>query len=159
MDDVLALIISDSSLIFIIDDDIITDLSIRGPKPSVPSNKACMVDPLWLAADAREVIKLNAESTLLPLEKDIQGKFIRPSHAIVLPLLRVREFKWKPDPLTFVHRWLECVRLVVNGSQDLRVLGDFYAHTPDRTLFLLVVSADRTLFRSDQDLSRGCWFR
>ena len=135
------------SPIYLVHDDFITDLRSRGPKPPVPSNKVCMHDPAWHAADDREISKLNAEETLFPLPVDVNGRYIRPAHAIVLPLLRVREYKWKPDPLTAISRWLECVRLVINGSRDDRVLGDYYAHTPDRTIFLLITSLDCSLLR------------
>ena len=131
-----------STPVFILTDESIIDLSTRGPKPIIPSNKVCMNDPLWADADAREIAKLLEAKTFMPLSRSSDGGFIRPSNALVLPLIRVREYKWKPDPITSIPRWLQCVRLVVDGSQDHRVLGDFYAHTPDRTLLLLIFSGD-----------------
>ena len=123
-------------------DDSIIDIASRGPKPVPPSNKQCMFDPLWHAADKREIDKLLQEQTFLPLPRNRDGSFIRPPHAIVLPLLRVREYKWKADPDTAIMRWLECVRLVVNGSHDKRITGEFYASTPDRTLLFLFISIE-----------------
>lgn len=141
-------LLTDLPNIFVIQDDVIVDLSARGPKPIVPPNKVCMADPLWDAADNREISKLNEEDTFFPLAVDSSGRFLRPPNAIVLPMLRVREYKWKLDPHTQKSRWLECVRFVINGSQDKRIIGDYYAHTPDRTIFLLICSIDCTLAMS-----------
>jgi hypothetical protein len=121
-------------------------LDNRPPKPQVPSRKACAEDPLWWKADLREAGKLNAETVFLDLPVGPNGRHIRPANAIVLRLLRVREYKWKPDPEspTKEMRWLECSRFVCNGSTDKRPIN-FYAETPDRILLFLMTSVGATI--------------
>ena len=63
---------------------------------------------------------------------------------MVLRLIRIREYKWKTDPETGVDRWLECIRLVCDGSVDKRP-QNYYAETPDRTLLFLMSSIEATL--------------
>lgn len=116
----------------------------RPPKPTVPPARVCESDPLWAAADRREAEKLTAEDTLLDLSKDEKGRFVRPANAVVLRLLKIREYKWKPDPDTGVERWLECVRMVCDGSVDKRP-EKHYAETPDRILLMLMSSVEATL--------------
>ena len=110
----------------------------RPPKPKVPTNRVCAQDARWRAADARETEKLNAENTFIPLPRDEQGRVVRPDNAIVLPLLRVREYKWKKDPDSGVEIWLECCRFVLDGSRDKRQ-DKFYAETPDRMLLMMMI--------------------
>jgi hypothetical protein len=73
---------------------------------------------LWHAADQREADKINAEDTLIPLPLDNNGRPVRPPNAIVLKLLRVREYKWKLDKDIQMERWLECTRFFV---MDLKI--------------------------------------
>jgi hypothetical protein len=116
----------------------------RPPKPKVPPSRMCDLDSKWHAAEEREAAKLVEEDTFAPLPVDQVGNAIRPVDAIVLRLLKIREYKWKPDPDTGVERWLECVRLVCDGSVDKRP-EKYYAETPDRTLLLLMTSIEASL--------------
>lgn len=116
----------------------------RPPKPKPPPGKACDLCPLWKAAEAREIAKLQEEDTFVDLPVDERGRPVRPKDAMVLRLLRIREYKWKPDPETGVDRWLECVRLVCDGSVDKRP-QTYYAETPDRTLLFLMSGAEASL--------------
>ena len=116
----------------------------RPPKPKVPPSRQCDVCPRWIAAEEREAAKLMEEETTVPLPVDGSGRSVRPKDAIVLRLLRIREYKWKPDPETGVDCWLECVRLVCDGSVDKRP-EKYYAETPDRTLLLLMTSIEASL--------------
>jgi hypothetical protein len=116
----------------------------RPPMPAVPSARARAQDPLWISAGRRETEKLLAEDTFLPLPKDKYGRFIRPEGAIVLRLLKIAEYKWKPDPITGKERWLECYRYVCDGSTDDRE-EKLYAETPDRTLLFLIISIEASL--------------
>lgn len=116
----------------------------RPPKPKPPPGKVCDQCPLWKAAEAREIAKLQEEDTFVPLPVDDWGRPVRPENAMVLRLLRIREYKWKPDPETGVDRWLECVRLVCDGSVDKRP-ENYYAETPDRTLLFLMSAAEASL--------------
>jgi hypothetical protein len=84
------------------------------------------------------------EDTVHELPVDTMGNPIIPADAMVLRLLKIREFKWKPDPETGVEGWLECVRLVCDGSVDKRP-EKYYAETPDRTLLLLMTSMEASL--------------
>ncbi|MCP4126239.1 MAG: hypothetical protein GY753_04150, partial [Gammaproteobacteria bacterium] len=116
----------------------------RPPKPKVPPGPVCDQSERWIAAEAREVSKLLEEETTIPLPTDEHGRPVRPKDAIVLRLLKIREWKWKPDPDTGVEGWLECVRIVCDGSKDDRP-EKFYAETPDRTLLFLMASIEASL--------------
>lgn len=116
----------------------------RPPKPKVPPSRVCETDPRWIAAEAREAAKLMEEETFSSLPVDSQGNPVRPKDAVVLRLLKIREFKWKPDPDSGREGWLECVRLVCDGSVDKRP-EKYYAETPDRTLLLLMTSIEASL--------------
>lgn len=116
----------------------------RPPKPKVPPGGVCDQSDRWIAAEAREVSKLIEEETTIPLPLDEHGRPVRPKNAIVLRLLKIREWKWKPDPVTGVEGWLECVRIVCDGSKDDRP-EKFYAETPDRTLLFLMASIEASL--------------
>ena len=116
----------------------------RPPKPKVPPAKIADKCPRWIAAEEREALKLMEEQTTIPLPVDELGREMRPKDAIVLRLLKIREYKWKPDPETGVECWLECVRLVCDGSVDKRP-EKYYAETPDRTLLLLMTSIEASL--------------
>jgi hypothetical protein len=108
----------------------------RLPMPAVPSARARAQNPLWISAGRRETKKLLAEDTFLPLPKDKYGSFIRSEGAIVLRLLKIAEYKWKPDPITGKERLLEFYRYVCDGSTDDRE-EKLDAETPDRTLLFL----------------------
>lgn len=117
---------------------------VRPPKPKVPPARVADTCPRWIAAEAREAAKLMEEQTTVPLPVDENGKSVRPKDAMVLRLLKIREYKWKPDPVTGEECWLECVRLVCDGSVDKRP-EKYYAETPDRTLLLLMTSIEASL--------------
>ena len=119
--------------------------SERPPKPKLPTRREARKDPRWRAAYQREVQKLREENTMETLPKDSLGRFIRPSNAIVMKLLAVLEWKWKPDPDTQREGWLECVRIVCDGSVDKREGENSYAETLDRTLLFLMTSIECTL--------------
>jgi hypothetical protein len=119
--------------------------SERPPKPKLPTRSEARKMPRWRAAFRREIYKLNEEKTMTGLTKDEQGAYIRPDNAIVMRLLAVLEWKWKPDPDTGMEGWLECVRIVCDGSADKRENEVTYAETPDRTLLYLMLSVEATL--------------
>lgn len=122
----------------------VAEKAARPPKPTVPSARECDNCPRWIAAEEREVVKLVEEETTVPLPTDASGRPVRPEDAIVLRLIKIREYKWKPDPETGVDGWLECVRIVCDGSKDNRP-ADYYAETPDRTLLFLMTSIEASL--------------
>lgn len=122
----------------------VEEKAARPPKPQLPSPKECEVCPRWIAAEVREVSKLIEEDTTTPLPIDATGRYVRPNDAIVLRLIKIREWKWKADPETGVPCWLECVRIVCDGSKDNRP-ESFYAETPDRTLLFLMSSIEASL--------------
>jgi hypothetical protein len=119
-------------------------LEDRPPKPKTPSRAASEADPKWKAAGLREAKKLMDEDTLIELPKDASGRYVRPAGAMVLRILKIMEYKWKPDPDTGVERWLECVRYVCDGSADDRP-EKYYAETPDRTLLFAMTSIEASL--------------
>jgi hypothetical protein len=134
----------------------VEEKSERPPKPKVPPSKVCDDCPRWKSAEQREAKKLMEENTTVPLPRDTQGKEYRPEGAMVLRLLKIREFKWKPDPVTGVEGWLECVRLVCDGSVDKRP-EKYYAETPDRTLLMLMTSmeASKGIAATGSDVTRA----
>ena len=120
-----------------------TITSERPPKPRVPTPRECAGDPLWNEAYRREAEKFKEMSVMKPLSMGKDGRFLRPHNALIQRLIAVREWKWKKDPHTGIPRWLECIRLVLDGSTDSRQ-ERFYAGTPDRMYFLLMMSAGAT---------------
>ena len=119
--------------------------SERPPKPKVPSRQEALRCARWKKAYRREIVKINEENTMESLKADSHGRFIRPADAIVMKLLAILEWKWKPDPDTNVEGWLECVRIVCDGSADKRQGEVTYAETPDRTLMFMMASIEATL--------------
>ena len=119
--------------------------SERPPKPKLPTRSEARKSLRWKAAFRREITKINEEETMGGLPRDPQQRFIRPENAIVMRLLAVLEWKWKPDPETNMECWLECVRIVCDGSSDTRVDEVTYAETPDRTLLFLMASIEASL--------------
>jgi len=115
------------------------DTDHRPPKPTPPGPSARKSDPLWQKAMRREVDKIMDYDVLVELPKGDSGKYIYPKDAIVQRLLEVAEYKWKKDPDTHIERWLECIRLVADGSMDLRP-DNFYALTPDRTILFVLLA-------------------
>ena len=118
---------------------------VKPPKPKVPTRQVAAKCPRWQAAYKREIRKINDENVLEGLPIDSSGRHIRPVNAIVMRLLAVLEWKWKPDPETGIEGWLECVRIVCDGSSDKREGEVTYAETPDRTLMFLMASIEATL--------------
>lgn len=103
----------------------------RPPKPTIPSSMEAAKDPRWIAADKREVDKLIEDQVFMDLPKDENGKWIFPEDAIFMKMFRRREIKWKPLPEDGSKEgWLECTRLVGDGSTDNRDVH-YYAETPD----------------------------
>ena len=125
-------------------------MEIRPPKPPLPSRSEASRSERWQRADEREIKKLLQEAVFGSLAVDNMGRTIRPEGAIVLRLLRIREWKWKPDPDTGLMGWLECVRIVIDGSEDTSG-GSFYAVTPDRMILFLVASANATLVYAESN--------
>ena len=119
--------------------------SERPPKPKIPTRNEARKCPRWKAAFRREIHKLNEENTMSGLSKDTQGRYIRPEGAIVMRLIAVLEWKWKPDPDSGLEGWLECVRIVCDGSADKRENEVTYAETPDRALLNLILSIEAIL--------------
>ena len=122
----------------------ITDPTHRPPIPTPPGPSARKSDVLWQKALRREIDKLQKYDVMHELPKDANGKYIYPKDAIVQRLLEVAEYKWKKDPDTQLMRWLECIRIVVDGSKDLRP-DSFYALTPDRTILFVILAIVATL--------------
>ena len=121
------------------------DPNLRPPKPAVPGPSTRKSSELWIKALRREVDKLIAYDVMIELPKDpITGLYIRPHDAIIQRLIEVAEYKWKKDPDTGLMRWLECIRIVVDGSKDLRP-DSFYALTPDRTILFVILAVVATL--------------
>ena len=116
----------------------------RPPKPDVPIGRIRKSMPLWIDALQREVAKLVTYGVMQELPKDENGKYIQPKNAIVQRLIEVAEYKWKTLPGTQLKGWLECIRIVVNGSVDKRP-DSFYALTPDRTCLFIILSITATL--------------
>lgn len=117
----------------------------RPPKPKLPTRQAAAKSERWCAAYRREIRKINEEEVMEPLEVDQSGNYIRPDNAVVMKLLAILEWKWKPDPDTGIEGWLECVRIVCDGSADKREGEITYAETPDRTLMFLMASIEASL--------------
>ena len=121
------------------------DPNLRPPKPAVPGPTTRKSSDLWIKTLRREVDKLIAYDVMVELHKDpITGLYIRPHDAIIQRLIEVAEYKWKKDPDTGLMRWLECIRIVVDGSKDLRP-DSFYALTPDRTILFVILAVVATL--------------
>jgi len=119
--------------------------SERPPKPKIPTRFAALKSPRWMAAYRREIKKINEENVMVGLKAGANGEFVRPENAIVMRLLAILEWKWKPDPESGLEGWLECVRIVCDGSTDKREGENTYAETPDRTLMFLMASIEATL--------------
>ena len=137
--------------------DIAMAVESRPPKPNLPSSREAARDPRWWAADKREVDKLVEESVFTPLPRDEMGKYIFPEGAIFMNMFRRREIKWKPLPEDAASEgWVECMRLVGDGSTDTRDVH-YYAETPDRTLLLMSISIGATLneYSATADVSRA----
>ena len=109
--------------------------------PRPPLFKRCdAMSDAWKRADAREISKIMAEATFAELPLDSQGRYIEPLNAIHQRLLRVREWKWKKvHPETNAPGWCACVRIVIDGSKDLRP-DLYYALCPDRVLLFLLLA-------------------
>ena len=123
----------------------ISAVSERPPKPNnTPTSQQAKRMPQWQQARVREYSKFNEENALELLDYDVNGEVIIPDGSITMRVIELYEFKWKPDPETKVERWLECMRAVVDGSQDKRE-ADFYAETPSRNVFLMMASVDASL--------------
>ena len=117
----------------------------RPPMPKIPTRQEARTSERWRKAYKREIIKINEENVMVALPQDESGRFQRPDNAIVMRLLAVYEWKWKPDPDTKIEGWLECVRIVCDGSADKREGEVTYAETPDRTLMFLMASVEASL--------------
>ena len=117
----------------------ITDPNQRPPKPTPPGPSARKLDVRWQKAMRREIDKIMQYDVMVELPKDDRGKYVYPKDAIVQRILDVAEYKWKKDPDTGIDCWLECIRLVADGSMDLRP-DNFYALTPDRTILFVLLA-------------------
>ena len=116
-------------------------------RPTVPPRNLIRqsgVDEPWFKSRKREYQKLVEENSFKKLDKSPNGRLIIPKDSIIMRFLEVYEYKWKPDPETNVMRWLECTRSVVDGSSDKRK-ESFYAETPSRTVYLLLMSISATM--------------
>ena len=113
--------------------------SLNIPKPP-PFKRSDALTDVWRNADGREIDKILAEGTFKELPIDPQGKYIEPLNAIHQRLLRVREWKWKNShPETKLPGWCACVRIVIDGSKDLRT-DSYYALCPDRVILFLLLA-------------------
>lgn len=114
--------------------------AMRPPQPPLPSRSEARNSHRWKLALKREVDKILEECVLGQLAVDNRGRTVRPNDAIVLRMLRVNEWKWKENKEDGFFEWLECVRLVLDGSKDKRDKKMFYAITPDRTLVFMMLA-------------------
>lgn len=112
----------------------------RPNKPQLPGRQKRKNDPRWQAASRREQQKLLDEEVFAPLPVDSKGDIIYPENCIIMRLFQIDEFKWKKDPDNGNIIWLECSRIVLDGSDDKREGEDTYAETPDRVVLLTMIS-------------------
>lgn len=75
---------------------------------------------------------------------DNRGDYIYPDGCIKMRLFQIDEYKWKKHPDTGEQTWLECARIVIDGSDDKRQDETTYAETPDRTVLLTMISVGAT---------------
>jgi hypothetical protein len=108
----------------------------------------------WKMAMKRELEKTNAEDTIHELPYDDLGNPIFPENAIVMRMFEILDFKWKVDPETGEERWLEVIRVVVDGSMDKRN-ENCYAETPDRSILLVSIGASVGEFSITGDAVRA----
>ena len=110
----------------------------------MPSKKHVDSDSRRQRSRQREYQKFIDEKCFIELDIDENGREIIPEGSIVLRMLELSEYKWKADPDSGEMVWLESTRAVIDGSKDTRDV-DFYAGTPSRTVFLLLLSIEATL--------------
>ena len=120
---------------------------LRPKKPAVPSRRAARSITKWKEARQKEYKKFVEEDCFYILPKDANGKVILPKEAIVMKMLELLEYKWKPVDESGNMGWLECVRAVCDGSDDKRE-GMFYAETPSKTVYLIMLSTAASLRHS-----------
>ena len=120
------------------------NVHLRPKKPAVPSRRAARSIQKWNDARQKEYKKFVEEDCFYTLPKDSNGKVILPKDAIVMKMLELLEYKWKPIDDSGKMGWLECVRAVCDGSDDKRE-GIFYAETPSKTVYLIMLSAAASL--------------
>ena len=71
--------------------------SARSPKPKLPTGSEARKSKRWHQAFRREIVKINEEGVMVALDKDRVGRYIRPENAVVMRLIAILEWKWKPD--------------------------------------------------------------
>jgi len=122
----------------------------RPLKPIIPKRSEIYKYPRWKDGIKREIEKLFKSGTLKKRDYSIKAN-------VVMELIPVFEYKWKPDPKTGVMCWLECCRIVINGSTDTREHENVYAETPEQvvTLTNLDVSAKQEESNKQSDATRA----
>jgi hypothetical protein len=116
----------------------------RPAKPQLPGRQKRKTEDRWIKASKREQQKLIDEEVLRELPVDSKGDYVFPEDCLIMRLFQIDEFKWKKDPDEHHNMWLECSRIVLDGSDDKRVGETTYAETPDRTVLLLMISVGAT---------------
>jgi hypothetical protein len=116
----------------------------RPAKPQLPGRQKRKNDPRWKKASKKEQQKLLDEEVFNELPRDQSGEYVLPDGYLILRLFEIHEFKWKLDPETNEMVWLECARIVMDGSEDKREGEMTYAETPDRTVLMLMISIGAT---------------
>jgi hypothetical protein len=115
----------------------------RPPKPTITMNKRKRrEDARWIESDKREVDKLISAGVMVKLPRDEYGRYILPENYIKMRLIDLHEYKWKSHPVTGEECWLECTRIVCDGSCDTREDEFTYAECPDRTILHVMTSID-----------------
>lgn len=118
--------------------------SVRPLKPIIPKRSEVYKYPRWREAIKREVEKLFKAGTLKKRDYSV-------TPSVIMELIPVFEYKWKMNPTTGEMCWLECCRIVINGSTDTREHDNVYAETPDQAIVL--ASLDLSAKCCDEDES------
>ncbi len=117
--------------------------NVRPLKPVIPSRHEIYRYPRWREAIKREVQKLFNSGTLKPRSAEsLEAE-------VIMTLIPVFEYKWKMDPVTGSMIWLECCRIVINGSTDTRLHDSTYAETPEQSIVLVNLALSAQLKQED----------
>ena len=116
----------------------------RPAKPQLPGRQKRKNDDKWKLASRKEQQKLIDEEVFRELPVDSKGEYIIPEDSLIMRLFQIDEYKWKPNPEGSGSVWLECARIVLDGSEDQREGEQTYAETPDRIVLMLLISVGAT---------------
>jgi hypothetical protein len=125
-------------------------VSDRPAKPQLPGRSKRKNDARWKTASVKEQQKLLDEEVFKELPVGSNGEYIMPDGCLIMRLFQIDEYKWKKNPAggeDFL--WLECARIVLDGSDDKREGEVTYAETPDRTVLMIMISVGATIGEVD----------